>query len=59
MGEFFTRLIGQVREIFNKLDRTKKIIVGAVCGVVVLAFIVLFSVSSGEPNSVLFADLCM
>lgn len=57
MGEFFTRIIGQVREIFGKLDRTKKIIVGSVIGVVVIAFIVLFSVSSGEPNSVLFADL--
>jgi len=57
MGEFFTRLIGQVREIFNKLDRTKKIIVGAVSGVVVVAFIILFSVSSGTPNTVLFAEL--
>lgn len=57
MGEFFTRLIGQVREIFNKLDRTKKIIVGAVSGVVIVAFIVLFSVSSGTPNTVLFAEL--
>ncbi len=57
MGEFFTRLIGQVREIFGKLDRTKQIIVGAVLGVVVVAFIVLFSVSSGEPNSVLFSEL--
>jgi len=57
MGEFFTKLIGQVREVFNKLDNTKKIIIGVVSGVVVVAFIVLFTVSSGEPNSVLFADL--
>ncbi len=57
MGEFFVKLFNQAKEIFNKLDTTKKIIVGAVLGVVVVAFIVLFSVSSGEPNVVLFSEL--
>ena len=57
MGEFFTKLFGQAREIFNSLDNTKKIIIGVVTGVVVISFVVLLSVSSGEPNVVLFADL--
>lgn len=57
MGEFISKLIAQVREIFSKLDRTKKIIIGAVAGVVFISFMVLFSVSSGEPYQVLFTDL--
>jgi flagellar M-ring protein FliF len=46
-----------MKEVFGKLDRTKKIIIGVVTGVVVVAFIVLFSVSSGQPNVVLFSEL--
>ncbi|HOO73371.1 MAG TPA: flagellar basal-body MS-ring/collar protein FliF [Spirochaetota bacterium] len=57
MGEFFTKVLNQVKEIFSKLDTTKKIIIGAVTSAVVIAFIVLFSVSSGEPNVLLFSDL--
>ena len=57
MGEFISKLIAQVREIFSKLDRTKKIIIGTVAGVVFISFMVLFSVSSGEPYQVLFTDL--
>ncbi|MCP4132302.1 MAG: flagellar M-ring protein FliF [bacterium] len=57
MGEFFKRIINQGKEIFGKLDRTKKIIVGVVLGVVLISFIALFSISSGEPNTLLFADL--
>ncbi len=57
MLEFFKKLFGQMKEIFGKLDRTKKIIIGVVTGVVVVAFIVLFSVSSGQPNVVLFSEL--
>jgi len=57
MGELLTKLIAQVREIFSKLDTTKKIVIGAVTGVVLIAFIILFSVTSVEPNMVLFADL--
>lgn len=55
--EFLKKLLGQMKEVFGKLDRTKKIIIGVVTGVVVVAFIVLFSVSSGQPNVVLFSDL--
>ncbi len=55
--EFLKKLFGQMKEVFGKLDRTKKIIIGVVTGVVVIAFIVLFSVSSGQPNVVLFSEL--
>jgi len=57
MVEFLKKLLGQMKEVFGKLDRTKKIIIGVVTGVVVVAFIVLFSVSSGQPNVVLFTEL--
>ena len=57
MMEFLKKLFGQMKEVFGKLDRTKKIIIGVVTGVVVVAFIVLFSVSSGQPNVVLFSEL--
>lgn len=55
--ELLTRLFNQAKEIFGKLDRSKKIIIGVVAGVIVAAFIILFAVSSGESNVVLFADL--
>jgi len=55
--DFIVRLYKQVKEIFLKLDMTKRIIIGAVAGGIVIAFVVLFSVSSGEPNVVLFSDL--
>ncbi len=57
MGEFFKKIMEQVKDIYNKLDRTKRIIVGVVIAVVIVAFIVLFSVSSAKPNALLFADL--
>ncbi len=57
MGEFLQRILNQAKEIFNKLDTTKKIIIGSVSGVVIVAFIVLFSVSSGDPYVILFSDL--
>jgi flagellar M-ring protein FliF len=46
-----------MKDIYGKLDRTKKIIIGVVIGVVAIAFIMLFSVSSGQPNVVLFSEL--
>jgi flagellar M-ring protein FliF len=57
MMEFFKKLSGQMKDVFGKLDRTKKIIIAVVTGVVVIAFVVLFSVSSGQPNIVLFSEL--
>ncbi len=57
MLEFFKKIITQLTDIFGKLDTTKKVIIGVVTGTVVVAFIVLFSVSSGQPNVVLFSEL--
>jgi len=57
MGEFFTKLLNQIKEIYGKLDRTKKIIIASVLGVVLISFIVLFSVSTERVNVVLFTDL--
>jgi flagellar M-ring protein FliF len=57
MGEFFTKTFEQMKEILSKLDKTKKIIIGVVIGVVIISFMALLSVSSGESNSLLFAKL--
>ncbi len=57
MGEFFTKVINQVKEIYGKLDRTKRIIVGVVIAAVIIAFAALFTISSSEPNALLFANL--
>lgn len=57
MNEFFTNLINQIKDVFKKLDRTKKIIIGVVASGAIAAFVVLFSVSSGVPHSILFSDL--
>lgn len=57
MGEIFTRIFNQAKDLFKKLDTTKKIIIGAVLGVVLIAFIVLFSVSTEKPSALLFSDL--
>jgi flagellar M-ring protein FliF len=55
--DFLTKTIEQIKEIFSKLDRTKKIIIGVVAGVVLVSFVALFSVSSGSPDAVLFSEL--
>ncbi len=57
MIEFLKKLYEQIKDIFVKLDTTKKIIVGVVVGVVIISFIVLFSVSTTKPNVLLFSDL--
>ncbi len=57
MGEFFKKISSQVKEVFGKLDRTKKIIIGVVLALVLVSFGVLFNVSSGEPNVALFSEL--
>ena len=57
MNAFLSRIISGIKDIYNKLDKTKRIIVGAVAAVVILAFVVLVNVSSGEPNVLLFSEL--
>ncbi|MBP7583106.1 MAG: flagellar M-ring protein FliF [Spirochaetes bacterium] len=55
--EFLRNLLNQLKEIYGKLDTTKRIVIGVVLGVVVVSFIVLFSVSSEQQRVVLFAEL--
>ena len=57
MLEFLKRIWGQIMEVYSKLDNTKKVVIGVVSGVVIVAFVVLFSVSTGAPNVVLFTEL--
>lgn len=57
MGDLLKRIFDQIKEIYSKLDRSKRIIVGVVIAVVIIAFGVLFTVSSKEPNVMLFAQL--
>ena len=44
-------------KFFIKLNKTKKIILGVVTGVVAASFIILFSVVGSEPNAVLFSGI--
>lgn len=55
--DFLRNLITQLKDIYGKLDTTKRIVIGVVLGVVVIAFIVLFTVSSDQQRVVLFAEL--
>jgi flagellar M-ring protein FliF len=55
--DFFKKLFEQVSEIFGKLDKPKKIIFSVIVGLVIIAFISLFTISSSEPGVVLFAEL--
>ncbi len=55
--DFLKNLLRQIREVFNGLSMTKKIIVGVIALTVVIAFGVLFTVSGQDPKIVLFADL--
>ncbi|TAL35441.1 MAG: flagellar M-ring protein FliF [Spirochaetes bacterium] len=57
MGELFNRLWSQLKEVYGKLDKTKRIIVISVAAVLVVSFMVLFAVSSEKSNVLLFADL--
>ncbi len=57
MLEFLKRIWTQVREIYGKLDKTKKIIIASVLAVVMVSFVVLFSVSTTKSNVVLFTEL--
>ena len=57
MGDFFQKTLTQLKEVFAKLDNTKRIIIGVVTAVVIASFITLFTVSSSEPNIPLFTGL--
>lgn len=55
--EFLKKLLEQAKEIWGKLDTQKKIIIGSIGGVILIAFVVLFAVSADKPNVMLFTDL--
>lgn len=55
--DFLRKLLGQIKEIWSKLDTTKKIIFGVVAGIVVVSFVVLLTVSGKQPGVVLFSEL--
>jgi flagellar M-ring protein FliF len=55
--DFLKKLFERGKEIYSKLDTTKKIIIGSIAGVVLIAFVVLFAVSANKPNVVLFTEL--
>jgi flagellar M-ring protein FliF len=57
MGTFFQKIAAQIKEVFSKLDNTKRIIIGVVTAVIIASFITLFAVSSSEPNIPLFTGL--
>jgi flagellar M-ring protein FliF len=53
----FKQLLQKVLDVVNKLDTTKKIIVGAVALTMVASLGIVVSVSSTESKTVLFSDL--
>lgn len=57
MKEFFQNLISQFKEVFDKLDRTKKMIIAGVIGVFVISLIGLISISSEKGNVLLLPEI--
>lgn len=57
MKEFFTKLYEQIKDVYSKLDNTKKIIISVVAGVILISFIALLSISGSSTNVVLFSEL--
>ncbi len=57
MAETLKKLQEQLKELFSKLDTTKKAILAAVFGIIVIAIIVLSSLSLKKNNVILFKDL--
>jgi len=55
--DFLKKLFEQGKEIYNKLSRTKRIIIAVVVVVVIASFGILFTVSSSQPNILLFEQL--
>lgn len=57
MPEPLQKIIDNLKELLNKLNKTKKMILGGVLAVVVVAVIILSNVSSQRNRVVLFKDL--
>ena len=57
MPESLQKVINQIKELFAKLDSTKKIILGSVFAIVVIAIIILSTFSLDKNAVILFKDL--
>lgn len=57
MPEFITNLWNQLLEIYGKLDRNKKIILGAVLLVFVVGFVALVTISGEKGNVMLLPEM--
>lgn len=57
MPESIAKFFAQLKELFGKLDNTKKIILGSVAGVILVAVILLSTLSTQKNNVILFKDL--
>ncbi|MCB1156876.1 MAG: flagellar M-ring protein FliF [Leptospiraceae bacterium] len=57
MPEQVQKLLNQLKELSSKLDKTKKAILAAILGVVVIAFVVLSNFSLQKNYVILFHDL--
>ena len=57
MPESLQKVLNQIKELFARLDNTKRIIIGAVFAVVVIAIIILSTFSLDKNAVILFKDL--
>ncbi|MEM7182205.1 MAG: flagellar basal-body MS-ring/collar protein FliF [Spirochaetota bacterium] len=57
MPEQIQKMLNQIKELSSKLDKNKKIILGAVFGLVIVAIIVISSISLQKNYVVLFKDI--
>ncbi|MCB1193548.1 MAG: flagellar M-ring protein FliF [Leptospiraceae bacterium] len=57
MPEQLQKIIDKIKELSSKLDTTKKIIIGSIFLVVVIAIIIVSSLSVQKNNIILFKDL--
>ena len=55
--DFLKKVFEQVKDVYGKLNTTKKIIIGVVIASILISFVVLLSVSAEKPKALLFADL--
>jgi len=57
MPESLQKVLNQIKELFARLDNTKRIIIGAVFAIVVIAIIILSTFSLDKNAVILFKDL--
>ncbi|MCE9501313.1 MAG: flagellar M-ring protein FliF [Leptospira sp.] len=57
MPEQIQKILNQIKDLLSKLDNTKKIILGSVIGAVIVAIVILSSISLQKNSVILFKDL--